>query len=284
MLRLIRHGTRAHPGPLRASLISVSCLFRCLPLFVASSPRTPLRVLCIVALDTIHSVRFVQPLRRQMRKDLAALLDFQACANAVWDHKDLCPAEYEALGQRLEAAGWGEWTTEYLRRLHDLETQRPSVGGDRRQFEEVRAYRESVVRLSLAMNVALALNASCLDEAITATYRDRDVAALFRLAMQCQVIDDVLDYEQDLAAGRPSFLTAASSLPQAMAWTAEAARSYGATREQSAPGGVWLPLQTALAVITAVTTGVLRVARCIRFSPTSHATPTERSRLGRGQR
>jgi hypothetical protein len=82
------------------------------------------------------------------------------------------------------------------------------------------------------------------------------------LAMQCQVIDDVLDYKQDLAAGRPSFLTAASSLPQAMAWTAEAARSYGATCEQSAPGGVLLPLQTALRVITALTAGVLRVARC----------------------
>ena len=170
-------------------------------------------------------------LPRQRRKQLATFLDFQACTNAVWDGKDLCAAEYRALRQRLEKAGLGLWITEYLCRLRELETRRPSLGGDRRRFDDVRSYREAVARLSLATITAIALNAECLEDGIRATYCDSDVAALFRMAMQCQIIDDVVDYREDLSAGLPSFLTASASLPQAMALTAEAARSYAASRE-----------------------------------------------------
>ena len=28
-------------------------------------------------------------------------LDFAGCTNAAWDHKDLCPAEYQAIRQQL---------------------------------------------------------------------------------------------------------------------------------------------------------------------------------------
>ena len=257
---------RARPGSLRAGLVSITCLLRGLPLFFCAAPATPLRVLCIVALDTIHVLRYSQPLSRQRRKELGTFLDFQACTNAMWDRKQLCAAEYQALRQRLEKAGLGVWITEYLNRLSELETRRPPVGGDRRRFDDVRSYREAVARLSLATVAAIALNAECLEDAIRSTYCERDVAALFRMAMQCQIIDDVVDYGEDLSAGLPSFLTASASLPQAIALTTEAARSYGARLRRSAGGGV-IPLEAALHVLTTVTTLVVAVARKRRSAP-----------------
>jgi hypothetical protein len=246
-------------------LVSVTCLLRNLPLFFAPAPGTPLRVLCIVALDTIHVFRHSQPLPRQRREQLATVLDFQAGTNAAWDHKPLCAAEYQAQRQRLEQVGLGSWITEYLDRLGELESRRPSVGGDARRFGDVRAYRESVVRLSLATIAAIALNAESLDEGIRATHSDSDVAALFRMAMQCQIIDDVLDYRKDLSAGLPSFLTAAS-LPQSVALTAGAARCYRVSPEHPSGRNVF-PLRIALRIlaafaILAIRAAAVRTARC----------------------
>ncbi len=116
------------------------------------------------------------------------------------------------------------------------------------------------MRLSLATITAIALNAECLDEGIRVTYCERDVAALFRMAMQCQIIDDVIDYRKDLSAGLPSFLTASASLPQAIALTADAVRLYASTGGSSAGGGVF-PLEAALRVITLVTKLVVDMAR-----------------------
>jgi hypothetical protein len=239
--------------------VSITCLLRDLPLFFCAAPGTPLRVLCIVALDTIHMLRHSQPLPRQRRKALATFLDFQACTNAAWDRKPLCAAEYQALRRRLEKAGLGSWIAEYHCRLRELETRRPPVGGDRRRFDDVRAYREAVARLSLATLAAIALNAECLEEGIRATHGDSDVAALFRMAMQCQIIDDVVDYRKDLSAGLPSFLTASSSLPHAVALTACAARCYQARPERSSRRSVF-PLRMALWVLTTLAILAVRAA------------------------
>jgi hypothetical protein len=238
--------------------VSITCLLRGLPLFFRASPRTPLRVLCIIALDTVHALRHAQPLPHGKKEELAAFLDFQACTNAAWDHKDLCAAQYQMLRQRLEHAGLQMWIEDYLHQLRELETRRPPVGGDRRRFDEIWSYREAVARLSLATVAAIALHADSLEDGIRATYCDRDVAALFRMAMQCQIIDDVADYAKDLSAGLPSFLTASASLPQSIALTASAARSYGARPERSS-GRAVLPLRASLRVLTAVTTLVVRI-------------------------
>jgi hypothetical protein len=240
--------------------VSIGCLLRGLPLFFRAAPKTPLRVLCIIALDTVHGLRSAQRLPRKRCRQLATFLDFQACTNAVWDGKDPCAVEYRALRQRLEKAGLGLWITEYLSRLGELESRRPSLGGDRQHFDDARSYREAVVRLSLATITAIALKAECFEDAMRATYCDSDVAALFGMAMQCQIIDDVVDYREDLSVGLPSFLTATASLPQAMALTADAARSYAANRGGSAGGGVF-PLEVALYVISAVTKLVIAVGR-----------------------
>lgn len=253
------HITAPRAGPIRACLVSLACFLGGLPLFFRATPRTPLRVLCVIALDTVHVLRNGRPLSRSRIQHLAAFLDFQACTNAVWDGKDLCAPEYWALRQQLESTGFAVWMTEYLSRVGELETQRPAIGGDLHRFDDVRSYREAVARLSLATIAAIALSEECLDDGIRATYRDRDVAALFRMAMQCQIIDDVIDYREDLSAGLPSFLTASASLPQALALTADAVRSYASHGPW--PGTGALPLEAAVRVITLVTRLVVGLAR-----------------------
>ena len=256
-MRAAECGGSARGGPIRASVVSVACLVRGLPLFFCATPRTPLRVLGIVAFDILHVLRRSQPLPRQTIRELAMFLDYQGCTNAAWDHKDLCEAEYEAIRQRLENAGRGPCIDAYLGRLRELESRRPSIGGDHRRFDEVRSYREAVARLSITTAAAIALDAAYLD--IRSAQGDGDVETLFRILMLCQIIDDVLDYRKDRSAALPSFLTASASLEEAMELTAEAARSYAASRERSSVDAVF-PLRVALYVFTLITRLVIHVA------------------------
>ena len=254
--------TRVRCGPLRSGVSAFACLLRSVPLFFSPAPKTPLRVLFIVALDTMQAVRRCGRLSRQRRHDLATLLDFQACTNAMWDRKPLCATEYESLHQKLRKAGLETWVTEYLRLLCQLETRRPRAGGTLQRCRDVRAYREDVARLSLATVAAIATNAANIEDGMRATHADIDLAVLLRMAMECQIIDDIIDYRSDRRAGLPSFLTASASLDDALASTAEAADFYGWSRARSRERSA-LPLETALAVLTAVTKAVVlgRVAR-----------------------
>jgi hypothetical protein len=252
-----------------SSLIALKAILRGLPLFAAKRPKTPLRVLCIMAFDTLAMLRG-KPLTLRQRRVLAALLDFGACANAAFDNKERCRREARETLQLLEAAGMRSSVAEYLHRLRDLECSRPLTGGDAGQFREVVRYREAVVRLSLAKVAATAhgrqclarqcLGRQCLDDAIRATHCDDGLKVLFRIAMQCQIIDDVLDYSKDLSAGLPSFLTACRSLPQAFELTRLAALGYADARDLPRTGGV-LPLRIALFLVSTCTILVIGFAQ-----------------------
>ena len=100
----------------------------------------------------------------------------------------------------------------------------------------------------------------CLDEAIEATYGDGDLNLLFRIVMQCQIIDDVLDYSQDRSAGLPSFLTACESLPQALELTRLAARGYADDRHVARTADVF-PLRAALFLVSTCTELVVSLRR-----------------------
>jgi hypothetical protein len=111
-------------------------------------------------------------------------------------------------------------------------------------------YREAVVRLSLGMVAATANGNQSLDAGICATDCDADLKILFRIVMQCQIIDDVLDYRKDLSAGLPSFLTATRSLAQASELTRLAALGYADDRDLPRTGDVFA-LRSALFLISA---------------------------------
>jgi hypothetical protein len=92
----------------------------------------------------------------------------------------------------------------------------------------------------LGLVAATAQGSECLDEAIRAITWEHGLQYLFRIAMQCQVIDDVLDYAYDRSAGLPSFLNTGEALPQALARTCRAATSYADTRNlPRAADGPW---------------------------------------------
>ena len=239
-------------GRIASSLIVVISIVRGLSLFMSGRPKTPLRVLCIIAFDTLHMFRNAKRLSMLKLRMLAALLDFGACANAAVDNKDCCHDECRTNLQLLEEGGIRSSIVEYLRRLMDLESRRPLPGGDHWHFQKVGLYREAVVRLSLGM-VATASNVkACLDEGIRATYFDPDLNILFRIVMQCQIIDDVLDYSKDMSAGLPSFLTASKSLTQAFELTRLAALGYADDRGLPRTGDVF-PLRSALFLVSTCT-------------------------------
>lgn len=265
-----RPAPRRH-GPVRISLVVTRCLLRGLPRFFSAAPKTPLRVLGIIALDSLRTLRTSQPLSRKRAGDLAKVLDFLGCTNAAWDHKHLCRTEHEAARERLHRAGLDAHIDAYLSRLRELESRRPRTGGDRRRFDEVRSYREAVARLCVGTIAAIALDAEGNNETTLPAERDPDVETLVRILLQCQIIDDVVDYADDVSAGLPSFLTATGSISQALELTSAAARSYGASGER-APGGAIFPFRITLALFTATATLVVRLAeRRYRHDPNLEA-------------
>jgi hypothetical protein len=268
--------TSAHAcrGRISSTLISVRSVWRCLPLFVSARPRTPLRVLCVMAFDALHQLRYSKPLPVATHRVLAALLDFGACANAIFDDKPYRRQELERTRQILDEAGLHSILEDVLRRLSDLEGRRPSPFGDDRQFHEARSYREAVARLWLGTLAATAAGSRYLEEGILATHGDDVLELLFRIVMQCQIIDDVLDYSRDASAGLPSFLTASASLREAIERTHQAACEYARHRDLPRSDEV-LPLRAALGIasICAKLMILLRRWRCACLQSATHPRP-----------
>jgi hypothetical protein len=212
-----------------------------------------------MALDTLHWLRTSRPLPRHRLRELALFVDFQGCANAASDRKSLCREKYHDIRQRLESAGLGSQAESYLVRLDELENRRPLPGGDHRRFDEVKKYREAVARLDVTALAAIALEARSFDAVIRIAECDGDVDALVRILLQCQIIDDVVDHEQDLAGGLPSFLTSTASLPTAIEMTAATVQSYAASHHGEVR--IALPFRTALWLFSAAAAVVVRAER-----------------------
>jgi hypothetical protein len=225
-----------------------------------------------MAFDALHQLRYSQPLPVATHRVLAALLDFGACTNAIFDEKPYSWRELELTRQVLDEAGLHSMVEEVLRRLSALEGRRPSPFGplgDARQFHDARSYREGVARLWLGTVAATAAGSCSLEEGILATYADDLLELLFRIVMQCQIIDDVLDYSRDASAGLPSFLTASASLPDAIERTRQAACEYARHRDLPRSDDV-LPLRAALAIASIGARLIILLRRwrcaCVRFA------------------
>lgn len=213
-------------GRLAAILAALLSFLRLLPLFFYGRPRTPLRVLCLMAFDTVHVLRKSRRMSSRKIQELASLLDFGACANDFFDKNDFSRQEYRETRRLLERTQSGAKVNEYTSRLRHLENRRPSTGGDDEQHRKAQTYRESVIRLSLGKVAATALDKLTIEDGLQATYCDQDLETLYRIVMLCQIIDDVLDYTKDKAYGLPSFLTAHASPYQALRLTSDAALLY----------------------------------------------------------
>ncbi len=188
---------------------------------------------------------------------LALLLDFGASANAYVDRKEFSRREYQSVRRLLNEEGMGPLTTEYFTRLRTLERGRPSMGDIP---AHARSYREAVVRLSLA---ACATATSCtptIEDGILATSGDSDLNILYRIVMQCQILDDIIDYQKDLLIGLPGFLTGGRSLWQSLDLTGEASTGYANVCNSSVTMRT-SPFRVALSLVTTLTRLALKLRR-----------------------
>lgn len=213
---------------------AVISLCRVVPFLWRERPATPLRILCMAAFDTVSMLRHCRRIRPDRLQDLAVLLDHAACLNRFYDEKGFSQQEYLATKKQLASAGIQQLAEVYRTWLRCLEQQRPAIGAESWEFHQARRYREEVVELSLALLSAQVFERASLDESLASLNREEDMQLLLRIVMQCQVIDDVLDYRTDHFAGLPSFLTTSQTIAQGLAQTRRASRGY---RRFAAPVG-----------------------------------------------
>ena len=242
---------RAEPrvGCLGASLTAMISAVRGVLLLSTTRPGTPLRAMCLMALDTVHVFRTSQRLSLQRLKTVASLLDCGACANDFFDGNDFSRRKFRATCRMLDRAELCVPVSDYLGRLRALEKRRPVPGGDNRRHRQVQTYREAVIRLSLGMAVATALGNLSIQEGTSATHDEKDIELLFRIVMLCQIIDDILDYTNDTVDGVPSFLTAHASPSQALTLTSDASTCYAYSGELPSSPHL-LPFRVALWGVT----------------------------------
>lgn len=265
----------ADRGRIQGLSAATFSLVRALPRLFARRPGTPLRVLCVIAFDTVHRLRYGRGLPRARLLRMATLLDYGALVNAQLDNKAVRLDSMESARQEADLLGMNALAGEYRRRLTELERDRPAPGGGIPQFHQVRIYRESVASLSLHVLAAAALSRRSLSRvslsrptlAIEAYAVDayavdaeHDLEMLFRIVMQCQILDDLIDYAKDRCAGLPSFLTATSTLGEALELTDVAAKHYAGHGERLRRCD-FLPLRLALAALAALVNLSIRLCR-----------------------
>ena len=247
-------------GGVTSTVVAVLSVLRGLPLLFRSTPKTPLRVACIMAFDMLHQLRTSKRLPPDRVRSLAVLLDFGATVNAAFDGKSYSQDEFRRTRKLLDAAGLNKTVADYWTKLQELELRRPSAFGDRLQCRKVQLYREDVVRLSLGVLTATTFGYANVDEGVHAVRTDVDLQMLYRIVMQLQIIDDVMDFAKDNAKRLPGFLTASESLQESFQLTQHATRSYAIT-EGAIQTESLLPLRIALFVVSAITRLLVTLGR-----------------------
>jgi hypothetical protein len=212
-----------------------------LALYLSGRCGTPLRALCIAAYDVLHAERYARPLDAATRQSLATLLDLGACVNCLVDSKSSKrhpdpSKEVRTKLKELRANGHGPLACAYLRKLKSFEYNRPAPAGTPDVFSQILRYREDVVRLSLGALATITNVSSDLSAGMRMTQDDDAVNVLFRIVMQCQILDDVLDYRRDQALGLPTCLSAGACEGFPLARTLQALKAYAGTTHQIRSG------------------------------------------------
>lgn len=226
-------------------------------IYMSGRSGTLLRVLCIAAYDVLHNARHGRPLDAQSRLALAALLELGAGANRLLDGKAATrdpqlAMKLRAVMRELRSRGHRSLVSSYLRHLIAQERLRPLPDGKHITAARIVAYREGVVRLSLGALATVACLTPDVSTGIRATRDESALNALFRIVMHCQIVDDVLDYRKDRAAGLPTFLTAHDRTAVALSQTLKAVIAYGETKAPIHTGATLL-LRVGLVLVTGLT-------------------------------
>lgn len=229
---------------------AVACFVRRASLFFAKSPRTLLRVLCIMAYDMVHVMDRSHPLSRDKVRLLANVLDLAACVNSAVDGKRFDSSAYKYNRVCIERAGVGKLIDDFVVRLGEIEVRSRRMVQGSQACENARVYREAVVRLNMGVLAAVAFDLRSLDEGINCTHH-QNISLLLKIVMLMQVIDDILDYRDDLAKGLPSFLTMVE-LPDSLQQVTFAVDAYSNYEESRSTEGCY-PFRLALGCVGKIT-------------------------------
>jgi len=182
----------------RVAGTAVSALMVCFPMLLAACPKTPLRVLCIVAFEYLARLRG-GTLGRRRRLAMAHACDFGSLRDDYYDHRKLDATEYRSLRFKLRRMVPEAATSRYIQRLRQAERNRPILEATAPGVvDAVIAYRTGVLDLSLRW----------LQEISGLPVERVKFHALLSLVSLMQIADDLLDWQDDQAVGRPSYVTA----------------------------------------------------------------------------
>lgn len=186
--------------------VAVVAFVQNMALFAAPQPRTPLRVLSLMAISSALRSRGVV-LQPDRRLALINTMELGALLNDRFDGDPHNPADLRRHVALLSQSVHRDCTSAYISRLRRLERSRP---GPRPVAADVKAYRENVNRISLATLWAIAAQKP-IEQAKHDLQQEPDLRLLFRIVMLAQLIDDVLDIRQDRRRGLPTFATASDA-------------------------------------------------------------------------
>lgn len=208
----IHEGCRAgeaacrHPLPARAWLaelaratgMAVSAAMVCFPLLLSARPKTPLRVCCIAAFEFLARLRG-GTLGRHRRAAMAHACDFGSLRDDYYDNHRLDAGEYRRLRSHLRRVAPEASTSRYIRQLRQAERSRPILAASHPGLASaVIEYRTSVLDLSLRwLQEISGLGVECVKFHV-----------LLGLVNLMQIADDLLDWKDDQAGKRPSYVTA----------------------------------------------------------------------------
>jgi hypothetical protein len=182
----------------QSSRIAATSLLTCIPMIWAARPRTPLRVLCVGAFE--YLARLHGPgLGRAGRLALAHACDVGALCNDFYDQNQFDRTVYRKLRRDLKRLASETATQRYIRELRQTERQRPVAG--------THGFHEPSVVISYRLRV-LGVSLTWLRTISGQPPEQRSLDALVALVGLVQLVDDLLDWKDDCACRRPSFVTA----------------------------------------------------------------------------
>ena len=196
---------RVAPSPARLRITelaqvartAVSAVMICSPMLLAARPKTPLRVFCIAGFEYLARLRG-GTLGRRRRLAIAHACDFGALRDDYYDHHRLDATEYRSLRSILRRMAPEASTSRYIQRLRHAERSRPILAANTPGIADaVIAYRTSVLDLSLRW----------LQEISGLNVESVKFHVLLNLVGLMQIADDLLDWKDDQAVRRPSYVT-----------------------------------------------------------------------------
>jgi hypothetical protein len=157
-----------------------------------------LRVFCIAAFEFLARLRG-GTLGKERRLAVAHACDFGSLRDDYYDHRRLDPKEYRSLRCKLRRMAPEAATCDYIRQLRQAERNRPILTASNPEVTNaVIAYRTSVLDVSLRW----------MQEISGLSIESVKFHALLSLVGLMQLADDVLDWKDDHAVSRPSYVTA----------------------------------------------------------------------------